>query len=60
MVKKGVEVFRQSGADYIVAIGGGSSIDTAKAVGIIIANPEYSDVTSLEGAVDTKIRAFLS
>ena len=54
VVKAGVEKFKASGADYIVAIGGGSSIDTAKAIGIIIANPEYSDVTSLEGAVDTK------
>ena len=54
VVKKGVEVFRGSGADYIIAIGGGSSIDTAKAVGIITANPEYSDVISLEGAIDTK------
>ena len=54
VVKKGVEVFKGSGADYLIAIGGGSSMDTAKAIGIIINNPEYADVTSLEGAVDTK------
>ena len=53
-VKTGVAAFKESGADYIVAIGGGSSMDTAKAIGIIIANPEHEDVRSLEGAVDTK------
>lgn len=53
-VQSGVKAFKACGADYIVAIGGGSSMDTAKAVGIIIANPEYADVRSLEGAVDTK------
>ena len=52
-VKAGVEAFKKSGADCIVAIGGGSSMDTAKAVGIIIANPEHADVRSLEGAVVT-------
>lgn len=52
-VQTGVESFKKSGADYIVAIGGGSSMDTAKAVGIIIANPEFADVRSLEGAVNT-------
>ena len=46
-VQTGVEAFKASGADYIVAIGGGSSMDTAKAVGIIITNPEFSDVRSL-------------
>jgi lactaldehyde reductase len=53
-VKHGVEAFKKSGADYIVAIGGGSSMDTAKAIGIIIANPEFADVRSLEGVAPTK------
>ena len=53
-VQSGVTAFKVSGADYIIAIGGGSSMDTAKAIGIIIANPEHEDVRSLEGAVDTK------
>ena len=53
-VQSGVEAFKKSGADYIIAIGGGSSIDTAKAIGIIITNPEYSDVRSLEGVAPTK------
>lgn len=53
-VKDGVEAFKQAGADYIVAIGGGSSIDTAKGIAIIVNNPEFSDVVSLEGVADTK------
>ncbi len=53
-VLDGVAAFKASGADYIIAIGGGSAMDTAKAVGIIINNPEHADVRSLEGAVDTK------
>lgn len=53
-VKEGVNAFKKSGADCIVAIGGGSSIDTAKAVGIIANNPEFADVRSLEGVADTK------
>ncbi len=53
-VKGGVEAFKKSGADCIIAIGGGSSMDTAKAIGIIIANPEFSDVRSLEGVAPTK------
>lgn len=53
-VKTGVEAFKKSGADCIVAIGGGSSMDTAKAIGIIIKNPEFSDVVSLEGVAPTK------
>lgn len=53
-IKAGVEAFKISGADYIIAIGGGSSIDTAKAIGIIIRNPEFSDVRSLEGVAPTK------
>ncbi|OCG01122.1 lactaldehyde reductase [Gilliamella sp. wkB112] len=54
VVKKGVEVFKKSGADYLIAIGGGSPQDTAKAIGIIINNPEHADVRSLEGAIQTK------
>lgn len=54
VVKTGIEAFKAAGADYLIAIGGGSSMDTAKAIGIIINNPEYADVTSLEGAIDTK------
>lgn len=53
-VQNGVASFKASGADCIVAIGGGSSMDTAKAIGIIIANPEYEDVRSLEGVAPTK------
>ena len=59
VVKSGIEKFKESGADYLIAIGGGSSIDTAKAIGIIINNPEFSDVRSLEGVVVTKINVFL-
>lgn len=53
-VKAGVEAFKNANADYIIAIGGGSSMDTAKAVGIIINNPEFSNVVSLEGVAPTK------
>ncbi|MBE6862094.1 MAG: lactaldehyde reductase [Ruminococcus sp.] len=53
-VQDGVEAFRASGADCIIAVGGGSSIDTAKAIGIIITNPEFADVKSLEGVAPTK------
>ena len=53
-VKNGVAAFKASGADYIIAIGGGSSMDTSKAIGIIINNPEFADVRSLEGVADTK------
>ena len=52
-VQDGVAAFKAAGADYLIAIGGGSAMDTAKGVGIIIANPEYADVVSLEGAVAT-------
>ena len=55
-VQTGVEAFKASGADYIIAIGGGSSMDTAKAIGIIINNPEFADVRSLEGVAPTKNR----
>lgn len=54
VVKAGVEAFRAAGADYLIAIGGGSPIDTAKAIGIIINNPEFADVVSLEGVAPTK------
>ena len=53
-VQSGVAAYKASGADCIIAIGGGSSIDTAKAIGIIITNPEFSDVRSLEGVAPTK------
>ena len=53
-VKAGVKAFSESGADFILAIGGGSSIDTAKAIGIITNNPSFSDVVSLEGVADTQ------
>ena len=53
-VKNGIAAFKAAGADFIVAIGGGSSMDTSKAVGIIINNPEFADVTSLEGVANTK------
>lgn len=53
-VKSGVAAFKASGADCIIAIGGGSSMDTAKAIGIIIENPEFEDVVSLEGVAPTK------
>ncbi len=53
-VQHGVAAFQAAGADYIIAIGGGSSMDTAKAIGIIIRNPEFADVRSLEGTAPTK------
>ena len=53
-VQDGVKAYKEANADYIIAIGGGSSMDTAKAVGIIIANPEFADVRSLEGVAPTK------
>ena len=53
-VQTGVAAFKASGADCIIAIGGGSSMDTAKAIGIIIENPEFEDVVSLEGVAPTK------
>ncbi len=53
-VQSGVKAFRASGSDCIIAIGGGSSMDTAKAIGIIIKNPEFEDVISLEGVAPTK------
>ena len=53
-VKQGVEAFKKSGADCIIAIGGGSSMDTAKGIGIVSNNPEFADVVSLEGVAPTK------
>ena len=53
-VQTGVEKFKASGADYMIAVGGGSPMDTAKAIGIIINNPEFADVRSLEGVAPTK------
>ena len=53
-VQTGIEAFKNAGTDYLIAIGGGSSMDTAKAIGIIINNPEFADVRSLEGVADTK------
>lgn len=53
-VKAGVAAYRESGADYMIAVGGGSSMDTGKAIGIIINNPEFADVRSLEGVAPTK------
>ncbi len=55
-VQDGVAAYKASGADYMIAIGGGSSMDTGKAIGIIINNPEYADVRSLEGVAPTKNR----
>ena len=56
-VQNGVKAFREAGADCIIAIGGGSSMDTAKAIGIIVENPEFADVRSLEGVAPTKKHA---
>lgn len=56
-VKEGVEAFKACGADSIITIGGGSSMDTAKAIGVIITNPEFEDVRSLEGVAPTKNHA---
>ena len=56
-VQDGVEAFKKSGAQAIVTIGGGSAMDTAKAIGIIVNNPEFADVKSLEGVADTKKHA---
>ena len=56
-VQDGVKAFKEAGADAIIAIGGGSSMDTAKAIGVIITNPEFEDVRSLEGVAPTKNHA---
>ena len=57
-VQNGLAAFRQANADVIIAIGGGSVMDTAKAIGIIAENPEFADVRSLEGTADTKNKCF--
>ncbi|MDR2143286.1 MAG: lactaldehyde reductase [Treponema sp.] len=59
-VQNGVAAFKKCGADYIISVGGGSAIDTAKAVGIIVNNPEFADVRSLEGVAATKKKAVFS
>ena len=56
-VQMGVDAFKASGADFIVAIGGGSAMDTAKGIGIVINNPEFADIVSLEGTAPTKHKA---
>ncbi len=56
-VTNGIDAFRKAGADFIVAIGGGSSIDTAKGIGIVINNPDFADIVSLEGCAPTKHRS---
>lgn len=56
-VKNGIAAFKASGADFLIALGGGSSIDTAKAIGIVVNNPEFSDIKSLEGVADTRHKA---
>ncbi len=56
-VQDGVQKFKDSGADFLIAIGGGSSMDTAKGVGIVANNPEFEDIISLEGVADTKNKA---
>lgn len=53
-VQTGVKAYKEAGVDYIIAIGGGSAIDTAKAIGIVINNPEFEDIRSLEGVAPTK------
>ncbi len=53
-VQTGVKAFKAAGADYLIAIGGGSSMDTAKGIGIVIANPDFADIRSLEGVAPTK------
>lgn len=56
-VKNGIAAFQASGADFMIALGGGSSIDTAKAVGIVVNNPEFADIKSLEGVAETRHKA---
>ena len=59
-VQHGVEAFKKAEADYLIAIGGGSSMDTAKGIGIVIANPEFEDIRSLEGVAPTKNKSVSS
>lgn len=56
-VKHGIDAFKASGADFMIALGGGSAIDTAKAIGIVVNNPEFADIKSLEGVADTRHKA---
>lgn len=56
-VTRGIEAFKASGADFMIAVGGGSAIDTAKAIGIVVNNPEFADITKLEGVAPTKNRS---
>lgn len=56
-VTRGIEAFKASGADFMIAVGGGSAIDTAKAIGIVVNNPEFADVRKLEGVAPTKNRS---
>lgn len=53
-VKDGIRAFEQSGADFLIAIGGGSSMDTCKGIGIVVNNPEFADIVSLEGCAPTR------
>ena len=53
-VQHGIEAYEAAGADFIIAIGGGSAIDTAKGIGIVVNNPEFADITSLEGCAPTR------
>ena len=55
-VQNGVRAFKESGADFMITIGGGSSMDTGKGIGIIVNNPEFADVRSLEGVAPTRNR----
>ena len=59
-VQEGVDAYKASGADFMITIGGGSSMDTGKGIGIIVNNPEYYDVRSLEGVAPTKKRTVLT
>ena len=53
-VRQGIDAYHKSGADFMIAVGGGSAIDTAKAIGIVVNNPEFADIVSLEGCAPTK------
>ena len=53
-VRQGIDAYHKSGADFMIAVGGGSAFDTAKAIGIVVNNPEFADIVSLEGCAPTK------